>query len=378
MTLQDFKTQQLANFEAAPKPSRKDENWRFGNLKKSNYEEFESFRAPDTNVTNAAHILPVTHLGEEQAAKFAGLLEKAGSTLGSSRVTSKALANIDSALFIDVPANTVVEKPIIIDYSVVSSAGNATLLFINGGANSQFSVIERYASADEAASATAGFTLINGEAGANVKHLALQNTNEEARISLSHRSDAAKDANVTSFILNTGAAWSRSESSAFLNEAGAHVNLLSISTPNEKQEFDQRTFQHHACAHTTSNLLYKNSLYDTAKTVFSGLIFVDEKAHFTDAYQTCRNLLMSETTEANSMPGLEINADQVKCSHGSTSATIEDEEIFYLKARGIDPKTAKQMIARGFLVEVLEELKDEALEELVLESLDQKLSVINS
>ena len=81
-------------------------------------------------------------------------------------------------------------------------------------------------------------------------------------------------------------------------------------------------------------------LYDFAGTIFSGLISVDEGAHHTDAYQTCRNLLMSDTCEANSMPGLEINADQVKCSHGSTSSQISEEEIFYLRARGIDSAAA--------------------------------------
>jgi len=123
-------------------------------------------------------------------------------------------------------------------------------------------------------------------------------------------------------------------------------------------------------------LLYKNSLYDNAKTVFSGLIFVDEGAHHTDAYQTCRNLLMCDTAEANSMPGLEINADQVKCSHGSTSAQISDEEIFYLCARGIDPVSARQLIARGFSVEVVERIGNEAAEELVLRFVDDKFARI--
>jgi Fe-S cluster assembly protein SufD len=110
--------------------------------------------------------------------------------------------------------------------------------------------------------------------------------------------------------------------------------------------------------------------------VFSGLISVDEKAHHTDAYQTCRNLLMTDDCEANSMPGLEINADQVKCSHGSTSAQISDEEIFYLQARGIDPMRARQLIARGFSVEVVERLKDKSIEALVLSYIDEKFNGI--
>jgi Fe-S cluster assembly protein SufD len=154
--------------------------------------------------------------------------------------------------------------------------------------------------------------------------------------------------------------------------------MLSIAIPAHTQEYDQRTFQHHVAPGAFSDLLYKNSLYDFSSAIFSGLIFVDEGAHQTDAYQTCRNLLMSDTCEANSMPGLEINADQVKCSHGSTSAQISDEEIFYLRARGIDPVRARQLIARGFSVEVVERLGDEDVERLVIAFIDDKFVHIAS
>ena len=168
----------------------------------------------------------------------------------------------------------------------------------------------------------------------------------------------------------------RDESLSRLEGAGSRSDMLSVSIPSHEQEYDQRTFQHHVSEGAYSDLLYKNSLYDHARTIFSGLIFVDKDAHHTDAYQTCRNLLMSDTCEANSMPGLEINADQVKCSHGSTSSQISDEEIFYLRARGIDPVQARQLIARGFSVDVVERLKNEPVEELVLKFIDAKFARI--
>jgi Fe-S cluster assembly protein SufD len=152
--------------------------------------------------------------------------------------------------------------------------------------------------------------------------------------------------------------------------------MLSVSIPHLEQEYDQRTFQHHVAEGAYSDLLYKNTLYGHSKTVFSGLIFVDENAHHTDAYQTCRNLLMTDDCEANSMPGLEINADQVKCSHGSTSSQIADEEIFYLQARGIDPVQARQLIARGFSVEAVERIENEQAEALVLSFMDAKFARI--
>jgi Fe-S cluster assembly protein SufD len=183
---------------------------------------------------------------------------------------------------------------------------------------------------------------------------------------------------VKGFILNTGASWARNECLSRLEGAGSRSLMLAVSIPAREQEYDQRTFQHHVSQGTYSDLLYKNTLYDNSKTIFSGLIRVDQDAHHTDAYQTCRNLLMSDTCEANSMPGLEINADQVKCSHGSTSSQIHDDEIFYLRTRGIDPVSARQLIARGFSVDVVARLEDEPTESLVLRFVDDKFARIVS
>ncbi len=162
------------------------------------------------------------------------------------------------------------------------------------------------------------------------------------------------------------------------SKAGGHSDMLSVSIPDHEQEYDQRTFQHHISPNAYSDLLYKNTLYGHSKTVFSGLISVDENAHHTDAYQTCRNLFMSDDCEANSMPGLEINADQVACSHGSTSAQISDEEIFYLQARGIAPTQARQLIARGYSVEAVSRLENEETEALLLKFIDEKFARIAS
>ena len=122
-----------------------------------------------------------------------------------------------------------------------------------------------------------------------------------------------------------------------------------------------RTLQNHIAPRTYSNLLYKNALYDQSKTVFAGLIQVEQGAHYTDAYQKCRNLLNSDEAEAASMPGLEINADQVKCSHGATCAPISADELFYLKARGISDYESRKLIATGFIEDVIAKLENEAL-----------------
>ncbi|MFP6901098.1 MAG: SufD family Fe-S cluster assembly protein, partial [Opitutales bacterium] len=116
---------------------------------------------------------------------------------------------------------------------------------------------------------------------------------------------------------------------------------------------DQRSRQDHRAEHTTSNLLCKNALLDEAHSIFAGLIRVEENAQHADGYQTNRNLIIGPSAVANSMPGLEILANDVKCSHGATTGNIDGEQLFYLRSRGIPSPIAKQLLMLGFFEEVL-------------------------
>src|SRR3974390_2535311 len=155
-------------------------------------------------------------------------------------------------------------------------------------------------------------------------------------------------------------------------DRGARSDMLAISVARREQEFDQRTLQDHLKPDTTSDLLYKNALHDQSRTIFSGLIKVEPGAHRTDAYQKVRNLLLSDEAEANSMPGLEILADDVRCTHGATSGQIDKEELFYLQSRGITPLVARQLIVFGFLNEVIDRLENAATKEKLRELLAAK------
>jgi Fe-S cluster assembly protein SufD len=137
--------------------------------------------------------------------------------------------------------------------------------------------------------------------------------------------------------------------------------MLALTVADGTQEFDQRTLQIHQAPNTKSDLLYKNSLRDQAKTIFSGLIVVDADAQRTDAYQSNRNLMLSEDAEANSLPGLEIQANDVRCTHGATSSRIDPEQEFYLQARGIRKEAADQLLTFGFFEEVLNRLASDDL-----------------
>lgn len=380
---EDLQQSALTEYENLPMPSRGDETWRFGNLKQL---DFSAFSEEEVNeVHYAIPSLPegVICLPLEDALQTHGDLVKehfmrSETRLGSAKFTALHKAKVKTGLFVYVPDGIKVDEPI--EVSHVLSGSNKVVFphtLIVTGKNAEVSVLDRFSSAneDDAGLCIAVNDLIAGD-GSKLTYCAIQELNLSSRMIQVNVTNVGRDAHATAFIANTGAQWARNESVSVMTGQGAHSDMLACSIPAGTQQYDQRTYQHHASPHTNSDLLYKNTLYGTSKTVFSGLILVDEGAHYTDAYQTCRNLLMEDTTEANSMPGLEINADQVKCSHGSTSASISDEEIFYLCARGIPPQQARQLIANGFSVEVVERLHNERLEEVVLEAIERKVAVL--
>jgi Fe-S cluster assembly protein SufD len=399
-----------ARYESLPAPKRNDETWRFSNLKQLDFAGFEmaASNAPakdliarshglgktaakfvfandqlihsECHVTAGIVCLPLADALVSQSELVKAHFMKQETRLGSAKFAALHEASVSNGLFVHVPDNTEVDGAIEVHHW---TCGANTMSFphtlVVTGKSSKVRVIDLFRSAEELSPGVIiAYNDLAAGQNSQLDYVAIQAVNEVTRVIQINETSTARDASARGFVLNTGASWARNESLSRLEGAGSRSDMLSVSIPAREQEYDQRTFQHHVSPGAYSDLLYKNSLYDHSRTIFSGLIFVDESAHHTDAYQTCRNLLMSDTCEANSMPGLEINADQVKCSHGSTSSQISDEEIFYLRARGIDPVRARQLIARGFSVEVVERLNDEATEALVLSFIDEKFAHIAS
>ena len=396
-------------FLATPAPKRGDETWRFSSIKQLNFSNFQKNAVSGANdliarstglAAPAAKLIFVndelvhveSHLPEgviclplaEALVSHSDLVQahfmKQETRLGSAKFAALHEASLTNGLFVHVSDNVEMEGTIEVHHWIV---GENTVIFphtlVVTGKSSKVRVVDIFRSADDLQPGLAiAFNDLSVGQNSKLDYIAIQAFNEVTRVIQINETSAFRDASATGFILNTGASWARNETLSRLEGPGSRSDMLSVSIPAYEQEYDQRTFQHHVSEGAYSDLLYKNSLYDNSRTIFSGLIFVDENAHHTDAYQTCRNLLMSDTCEANSMPGLEINADQVKCSHGSTSSQISDEEIFYLRARGIDPVNARQLIARGFSVDVVERLKNDEVEELVLKFIDDKFAAIAS
>jgi FeS assembly protein SufD len=171
---------------------------------------------------------------------------------------------------------------------------------------------------------------------------------------------AEEGAQVNVILLNLGSAYTRQEITAYMKGANANVQLRSLSLATAAQEIDQRTLQIHEAPSAKSDLLFKNVLADKGRTIFSGLIRVAEGAQKTDAYQKNRNLLLSAEAEANSLPGLEIEANDVRCTHGATNGKLSEEELFYLRARGVPYRDAQRLLVGGYCEEILAGLPEEA------------------
>jgi Fe-S cluster assembly protein SufD len=210
--------------------------------------------------------------------------------------------------------------------------------------------------------------------GAKVTYVCAQNWGSNVVALQMNTTTVDHDASAMSLNLNLGSRYSRFESLSRLVGEGGRSDLLAVAVATNQQEFDARTLQDHISPHTASDLLYKNALDDRARCTFGGLIRVEPHAHFTDAYQKVRNLLLSDDSEANSMPGLEILADNVRCTHGATSGQINEDEMFYLHSRGIPTKVAQRLIVTGFLNEVIQRLDQPSIADYLRGLIDQKFA----
>ena len=407
---QKFREESWKRFVNTADPKRTDENWRFADLKKSKFSELLPAaqvedeaalidRSEKSRLTDCAahYVFANNRLIDSDAnglpegaicLPFGEAIEKHGDlvrehfmkedrSLGGDKFAALHGSAALSGLFVYFPKGVVCEKPIQVHHYV---GGNQQVIFphtlVVAEDNAQVSVIDMFETiAEEEQTLVIGVVDLVAKNGANLQYVALQDESDHgARHVQINSTRAGRDARTKSAFINLGASWIRNESINRMLEEGADCQIFSANLANGVQEYDQRTLQTHEAQHTTSDLLFKNALYDEARTVFSGLIQVQPGAHHTDSFQTCRNMLGSDKAEANAMPGLEIDADQVKCSHGSTSGQISDEEIFYLQARGIPAEQARQMISLGFLNESISRLGGEELKEFLFRRVEKKFA----
>lgn len=209
--------------------------------------------------------------------------------------------------------------------------------------------------------------------GARVHYVSLQRWGSGVVHLTTDRLVAGRDAKITTLYVALGADVTRADVQCRLTSPGAHVDMLGLYIAEGSQHMDHETLQDHIAPHASSNLLFKGALMDEGRSVFRGLIRVHPKAQRTDAYQTNRNLILSSKARADSLPNLEIAADDVRCSHAATVGQLDQEEIFYLLSRGIPKKEAVRLVIFGFFGEVLDQLELEEIRDELVTAIERKL-----
>ncbi|NPA91157.1 MAG: Fe-S cluster assembly protein SufD [Chloroflexi bacterium] len=186
---------------------------------------------------------------------------------------------------------------------------------------------------------------------------------------------ASRDAEVVHLISSWGSKLSKVWITLDLVEPGARGQLLGVYFTTDSQHVDHHTMQNHIAPACSSDLLYKGALKDESRSVYQGYIKVWPGAQKTDAYQANRNLLLDGRARADSIPGLEIEADDVRCTHGATAGQIPEEYIFYMESRGLDRTQAERLIVAGFFQEVLERVENEDVQRKLEATIADRLGV---
>jgi Fe-S cluster assembly protein SufD len=384
--LADERRAALHTYLATPHPTNKDEVWRYTQLPRFAIDGLALVEGPrDTSVperiamrfgdsdAEAALVLKngevVQRAGtvQERGVIFTDLCTAVREHEGLVREhlysvvharMSKAAA-LDAALwtggtFLYVPRNVEVELPLGAFTTADRGGLSAGRTLIIVDVNAKVTFVDEY-TADPLGERLAhhAATEIVLKDGAKLRYVSLQNWPREVVQQNKIRARLARDARLESLTVSLGGDAARVEVEVDLEGPGSDSEMLGLYFADEGQHYNQYTLQHHAADHARSDLLFKGALRDASTAVYSGVIVVDPGAQKTDAYQTNRNLLLDRASEAVSIPQLEIKANDVKCSHGSTTGPVPEDQRFYLMSRGLHPEVAEHVLVTGFLYEVM-------------------------
>src|SRR3981081_3270764 len=277
--------------------------------------------------------------------------------------------------FLYVPDGVVIDEPIIAQHT--PHAGGGAVLphtLIVAGRGARFHYLDEYLSeADEEPGYRTGSAEIFVGEGAEGGYGSVPKGVRKAWHFGGQRAAVEKDATLKLFNVTLGGRFSKTRVEASLVGQGAEAELKAIYLASGEQFFDFHTLQDHQVGNTRSDLLFKGALQDTARTVYAGLIRIEKGAARSDAYQANRNLVLSDHAKATSIPMLEIDNNDVRCTHGATVGPVDPMSLWYLESRGIPPATATRMIVQGFFGEVVDRIPFEQARKLVEEELELRL-----
>ncbi len=403
-------------FEKTPMPTLRDEAWRYTDISDVRIEDFVPY-APSPDVTSEGDLPEAVQALIKEGEENSALLVQHNSEIAYSRVDESLLhrgviftdlhialrehedlvrehlfglvpmdydkfaalnaAAFSGGSFLYVPRGVDVEVPIQ-SYrwlDVIGSIMPRTLVIVEEGASVTY--IDEYASVDgeEPTFSNGAVELFVGE-GAHLRYVSLQNWERNVLHFNTIRSSTEKDATINSLVVSLGSQLSRTNVEAALAASGSDSEMLGLYFADSDQVLDHHTLQDHISPNAHSDLLYKGALRDESLAVFSGLIRVEPGAQKTDAYQTNRNLILgTDDAFAVSLPNLEIMADDVKCSHGSTTGQVDETELFYLMSRGIPRREAEKLVVFGFFGEVTSRIPLPGLKEKLDRAIEGKIGL---
>jgi Fe-S cluster assembly protein SufD len=380
----------LERYRALPLPTTKDEHWRFTDLSGFDPDAWTAngaagIAAPPSLVD--VEVSGVAYVGD------AGIeIERAPEGIRFERLPEDhellySLVGFDekfaahnaalwkNGLLVHVPRGVVLEQPLYV--RIANSVEGGSLfwrLLIVAEPESRFALIEEYASSSpELASYSNAAVEIVVKDAAKVEYVSVQNLSRASWHFASHHARVERDAELDWVTGGFGSAKGKVRIQNDLAGPGATSRVTGAYFADGTQHLDYDTFQEHIAPSTTSDFAFKGALRDSARTVWRGMIRVEEGAQKTNAYQENRNLLLSKTAHADSIPGLEIMANDVRCTHGATLGQVDREQLFYLMTRGLSRADAERLIVRGFFQDVLDRVELEPVRDALAAALEARI-----
>jgi Fe-S cluster assembly protein SufD len=376
----------LTAYQALPIPDTAEEHWRFTDLAGFDPGSFAEAAAGGAMIDtmldlDVAGYATVTADGIEierapDGITFAPLPEdheRLYSLVGwDEKFAAHNAAMWKHGLLVVVPRGVALEKPLYVRVAATGQTFWRLLVVAEEGA--RFSLIEEYASpaADTAAYSNAVVELFV-EPGAKLEYVSLQNLSRETWHFASHHARVERDAELDWVSGGFGSKKGKVRIQNDLAGRGATSRVTGAYFADGEQHLDYDTFQEHIAPDCTSDFAFKGALHGRATAVWRGMIRVEKDAQKTNAYQECRNLMLSPTTHAVPIPGLEILANDVRCTHGATVGRVDAEQLFYLMSRGLSRPEAERLIVRGFFQDVLDRIELEPVRETVAAALEARI-----
>ena len=374
-TWSQVRTPALERAAAAPFPTTDAEHWRYSRIDELSLSDFAPVPTP-TSITGGGTPAVVTHVPADAASVDPSLADLFAVPSDDLEIFAALnYAHMD-VVVVQVPRNAVVTEPIVVTHQL-SGTGNAFFprLVIDAAENSEVTVVERFVSPDGETLLVVPALDVRTAKSARVRYLGINQLGDAAwqigeQISSGHR-----DSDTLLATVALGGDYARVSTRADLLEQGGNTRQVALYFAGGTQMHDFRTLQRHAAPRTTSDLLFKGAVQDEAKSVYTGLIKIEHNAKGSQAYQTNRNLTLSQGAWAESVPNLDIETNDVKCSHASTVGPIDEDQLFYLESRGVRPDVAQRLVVLGFFDEVIAQLPVGDLAQLLRADVAQKLSI---